>query len=79
MVLTRVYRGSQAFPKFLNDFKTGQRKFYPKDFPNHQDGLQRLAIKYITANYQFAGHRPVLELLRATPGAVPSRIAQCWD
>ncbi|MCB2181954.1 MAG: hypothetical protein KQH63_08005 [Desulfobulbaceae bacterium] len=79
MVLTKIYRGTQAFPSFLNDFKTGRKKFYPGDFPDHQDALKRLGIKYITVNYQFAGHKPVLELLRASPGAVPSRIVTCWD
>ena len=79
MVLTKQYRGSQAFPRFLNDFKTGRKTFYPKDFPEHKNALQRLGIKYINVNYQFAGHKPVLGLLWASPGSVPTRIAQCWD
>ena len=79
MVLTKVYRGNQAFPSFLNDFKTGKKNFYPKDFPDHRSSLTRLGIKYITVNYQFAGHQPVLELIKATPGAVPTRIVKCWD
>ncbi|MCP4339040.1 MAG: type VI secretion system protein ImpL, partial [Desulfobulbaceae bacterium] len=79
MLLTKVYRGSQAFPAFLNDFKTGKKNFYPRDFPEHRASLKRLGIKYIRVNYKFAGHQPVLELIRATPGAVPTRIVQCWD
>ena len=79
LILSRQYRGSQAFPRFLDDFKTGQKTFYPNDFPDQKDALQRLGIRYIKVNYQFAGHKPVLGLLRAAPGAVPTRIAQCWD
>ncbi|MEA3546661.1 MAG: type VI secretion protein IcmF/TssM N-terminal domain-containing protein [Thermodesulfobacteriota bacterium] len=79
MVLVKQYRGSQAFPRFLNDFKTGRKRFYPKDFPEHRNALQRLGIKYINVNYQFAGQKPVLRLLRAAPGRVPTRIAKCWD
>ena len=79
MVLTKVYRGSQAFPSFLNDFRTGKKNFYPRDFPDQKGSLDRLAIKYITVNYQFAGHQPVVELLGATPGDVPARIVRCWD
>ncbi len=79
LILTKVYRGSQAFPSFLYDFKTGKKTFYPRDFPDQRDALARLGIKYITVNYAFTGNKPVLELIEATPGAVPSRIAKCWD
>ena len=79
MVLTKVYQGNQAFPSFLSDFRTGKKNFYPRDFPNQQASLQRLGIKYITVSYQFTGNQPVLELQGATPGAVPSKVAKCWD
>lgn len=79
MVLTKVYKGNQAFPAFLNDFKRGRKNFYPKDFPEHKSALRRLGIKYITVSYKFAGHKPILNLSRSTPGAVPSRIVGCWD
>lgn len=79
MVLTRVYRGSQAFAAFLNDFRRGKKNFYPRDFPDQQHALKALGIKYITVNYQFTGHQQVLGLTSATPGAVPSRIVKCWD
>jgi len=79
LVLTKVYRGGQAFPAFLSDFRTGKKTFYPKDFPEQQGSLKRLGIQYITVNYQFTGNQPVLQLLGATPGAVPTRIVKCWD
>lgn len=79
MHLVKTYRGNQAFPKFLSEFKTGQKTFYPADFPDHKEALQRLDIRYIKVNYQFAGHELVVGLLRSSPGTVPSRITSCWD
>jgi type VI secretion system protein ImpL len=79
LVLTKMYRGSQAFPAFLSDFRTGKKNFYPKDFPDQRTSLERLGIKYITVNYEFTGNQAVLQLLGATPAAVPARIVKCWD
>ncbi len=79
LTLSKQYRGSQGFPEFLNNFKTGQHLFYPNDFPQDRDALQRMGIKYIKVNYRFTGNRPVLKLLRASSGTVPSRIGQCWE
>lgn len=78
LVLTTVYNGYLGFPRFLNDFKTGQRTFRPDDFPEQAAALKRMRIKNITAKYQFSGHRPVLRFLQASPGSVPQEIATCW-
>jgi type VI secretion system protein ImpL len=79
VVLTRTYSGHNAFPKFLNDFKTGERVFYPKEFPNEEAALQRMGIEFIKARYQFQGHEPILRLLYEAPGAAPRRVVACWD
>lgn len=79
LVLTKTYTGRQAFPAFLADFRTGKKTYYPRNFPEHQNALKLLGIKYITVNYLFSGHQAVLGLRGATPGAVPLRIAKCWD
>ena len=76
--LTKVYSGYQGFPKFLQDFKTGQRTFRRSDFPDQAAALKRMGIKYITPRYQFSGHQKLLQVLRATPGRVPQEIAACW-
>jgi type VI secretion system protein ImpL len=78
LVLTTVYDGYLGFPRFLNDFKTGQRTFRPEDFPEQAAALKRMRIKSITPKYQFSGHRPVLRFLQASPGRVPQEIATCW-
>ncbi|MCP4745888.1 MAG: type VI secretion system protein ImpL [Desulfobacteraceae bacterium] len=79
LILTKNYLGHNAFAKFLNDFKTGQRIFYRKEFPSEEAALRRIGIRYIKAKYQFQGHRPVLGLLYAAPGEPPQKIAPCWD
>ena len=76
--LTKVYSGYQGFPRFLQDFKTGQRTFRPKDFPDQEAALKRMGIQYITPRYQFSGHQNVLKALRASPGRVPQEITSCW-
>ena len=79
LVLTKKYRGYQAFPKFIKDFEKGQHTFMAKAFPDEEPALKRMGIKYITVKYQFKGHRPVLKLLRSVPGRIPRSIATCWD
>ncbi|MBW2638712.1 MAG: type VI secretion system protein ImpL [Deltaproteobacteria bacterium] len=79
IVLTKIYTGYQAFPKFIKDFERGQRTFYVREFPDEKSALKRMGIKYITVKYQFTGHRPVLKLLGSAPGRIPRSIAKCWD
>ncbi len=77
--LVKRYTGYHAFAKFLKDFRTGQKVFYPNDFPDDASSLKRLGIKFVRVNYQFRGHRPVLRLLEMAPKKVPNKIAKCWD
>jgi type VI secretion system protein ImpL len=79
LVLTKVYPGYLGFPRFLNDFKTGQRTFTPADFPEQAGALKRMRIKEITPRYQFSGHDKVLRFLQASPGRIPQEIAKCWE
>lgn len=79
LVLTRRYTGALAFAKFLRDFATGSHKFYPKEFPDKAGALKRLGIKYINVKYELSDHRDAIATLRAAPGRVPLKIAQCWE
>ena len=79
LVLTRRYTGKNAFPRFLKSFSRGRVKFLPSDFPEHQDDLNRMGVKFIRVRYQFKGHQSVIGLLHAGPGRVPTEIVQCWD
>ncbi len=79
LVLTKTYTGYNAFAKFLDEFKTGQRTFARREFPSEEAALRRLGITYIKAKYQFQGHREALKMLYAAPGRPPRKIATCWD
>lgn len=79
LTLTKDYTGNLAFAKFLKDFEKGTRTFYPRDFPAQAAALKRMGIRYITTQYRFAGHRPVLGLFYTGPGRVPEKIVTCWD
>ncbi len=78
VILARRYPGNQGFRDFLKDFQGGSRTFQPSDFPGESEALARLGIKFIRVNYQFAGDRPILEEVKASPGEPPRSIATCW-
>jgi type VI secretion system protein ImpL len=75
--LVKRYTGSYAFPKFLMDFRAGQKTFHREEFPEHETDLKKVGIKYIKANFRFQGNQPVIGLLGSAPGRVPTEIASC--
>lgn len=79
LILTKRYTGYNAFAKFLDDFKTGQKRFSAEAFPNEQAALRRLGISYIRARYHFQGHQEALQMLYTAPGRPPGRIIACWE
>jgi len=79
LVLTKRYSGSLAFARFLQDFKSGQHRFTPDDFPKEKASLRSMKIQYIKVQYRIKGSTPVLDLLASGPGNVPETIASCWD
>lgn len=79
VVLARRYTGYLAFPKFLNDFRKGRRRFYVDEFPEQKPTLKRMGIKYITVTYQLRGHEPVIRLLASGPRELPRNIVTCWS
>jgi len=79
LTLTKQYVGFEGFPRFLEDFRDGQRIFHPEDFPDQKDALERLRIRFIRVQFKFRGNLEVLKLLRMTPDSLPGKIAICWD
>ncbi len=79
LVLTKQYNGYDGFPRFLDDFRDGQHTFYAGDFPDQEEALNRLGIRFIKVKYRFKGNMPVLRLLQSTTGRIPEKIATCWD
>jgi type VI secretion system protein ImpL len=78
-VLAKKYTGSQAFPDFLQDFWGGHRTFYAHEFPDKQEALGGLGIKYIRVNYQFSGDQEVIKQIFSLPEEAPRSIVWCWD
>jgi type VI secretion system protein ImpL len=79
IVLTKKYEGPQAFPNFLQDFGSGSRTFFPREFPSEKDTLERLGIKYIKVVYQFSGDHGEVRQYVALPRQIPRIIAPCWE
>ncbi|QWV95640.1 type VI secretion system protein ImpL [Geomonas oryzisoli] len=78
--LTMRYPGSRGFTEFLRDFPAGRHTFYPRNFPQEKEALQRLGVRFIKVNYQLFGAGDLAaqpaELL---PARIPVKIAECWD
>ena len=79
IVLEKRYNGVHAFPKFLREFDNGSHTFYKENFPNQLASLKRIKVDRIRVRYQFQGEEPVVKLLTASPGKIPTEIAPCWD
>ena len=79
LTLAKTYRGPQAFVDFLDEFRTGRRTFYPKEFPAKRRDLGDLGIRYIRVNYKFRGAGAVLKKFRFSPGEIVRSISHCWD
>ncbi len=74
ITLLKKYEGPMGFPRFLNDFRDGVRKFTPADFPDQQAYLKNLGIQWIELSYGIDNGEPVVDLLRELPEEVPERI-----
>jgi type VI secretion system protein ImpL len=79
LVLTKKYEGPQAFPNFLQDFGSGSRTFFPREFAEEKDKLERLGIRYIQVVYQFSGDHGEIKRYVALPRTIPRTIAPCWE
>ncbi|MCD4721630.1 MAG: hypothetical protein K8S13_17470 [Desulfobacula sp.] len=79
LALVKKIQGPLCFPKFFKAFPNGQRKFIPSDFPDHEDDLKRMGVKFIIAKYKFTGDKSVAKLLRSAPGRIPTEIVKCWE
>jgi type VI secretion system protein ImpL len=79
IVLTKKYEGPQAFAHFFQDFGSGVRTFFPREFPSEKGYLESLRIKYIKVNYQFSGDYEEVRQYVSIPKQIPRSIAQCWE
>ncbi len=77
--LERRWEGQHGFPEFLSEFRTGQQRYRPADFPRHEQILEDYGVEHITVGFRFSGHQPVIAQMTALPTEAPRRIAQCWN
>jgi hypothetical protein len=51
----------------------------PSDFPDHEDDLNQMGVKFIKVKYKFKGKKSVVGLLNKTTGKTPMEIVKCWE
>ncbi len=77
MTLTKAYTGHMGFAQFLSDFKSGYKTFSTDDFPELKMRLTSLGVTSIKVSYRISGAKPVIQLLKKIPSAVPLDIVKC--
>ena len=77
MNLTKTYPGQMGFAQFLSDFKSGSKTFSANDFPELKVRLTSLGVTSIKVSYKIGGAKPVIQLLKKIPSAVPLDIVKC--
>jgi len=77
MNLTKIYPGQMGFAQFLSDFKNGSKTFSAEDFPELKVRLTSLGVTSIKVSYKISGAKPVIQLLKKIPSAVPLDIVKC--
>jgi hypothetical protein len=60
LVLNRVYPGARGMVAFATEFRDGERRFGPDDFPVQRAALDALGVKTISVRYQLGGQLPLL-------------------
>lgn len=79
MVLIKKYRGNTGFPEFLSEIRSGERVYYPDDFPTQMIKLVELDIDQISVRYEIEGHEPLIRLIEVKPLDIPDDIVYCWN
>lgn len=77
-VLEKSYEGPLGFPHFLEDFKTGQKRFSAADFPKFSKQLRESGISFMDVKYQISGQAVLLKSLDTKELEIPRNIAACW-
>ena len=77
VTLNVLYAGENGFLDFLNDFQYGETVFQASDFPDQEAALNKLGVRDITLQYQFAGADELLGSHRAMAGEAPFSAAVC--
>lgn len=77
VTLVKEYPGTQAFPGFVAQFKTGPKGFTQEDFPAQQGYLKGNHVTWIKVNYKVVkGGEPLRQIRASAPLSIPKRIIQ---
>ena len=71
--LFQRYPGPMGLPKFMADFRDGERKFLPSSFPATQKELEDMGVQSIRVSYTFSGGEEVQQLARDTNDSAEAR------
>jgi len=77
--LEKNYDGALGFPHFLEDFKTGQKRFSANDFPSFSQRLKESGISFMDVKYRITGQAPLLKSLTSKQLEIPRTVAACWE
>lgn len=72
--LTYNYSGHYGFPRFLEDFTQGARRFQSSDFPLYEERLAEWGIQYFDLQFGLRGHTDVIQVLTASRQRLPHNI-----
>ena len=78
-VVKKQYPGALGFARFVQEFKDGTTRLPIAQFPEFEDRLAALGIRYFDLNFRFKQHMPMLNRLATSQLATPPIVADCWD
>ena len=76
--IVKEYPGQDGLTHFMEDFKSGKKRFELETFPESFYVLDQFKIRYIDASFILEGAGKLLSSLNQQPPKPPKLIAQCW-
>ncbi|ABM01892.1 conserved hypothetical protein [Psychromonas ingrahamii 37] len=77
-ILEKVYSGDDGVFNFLDDFKSGVKRFELEEFPVYFYELNSYRIEYFDVKLNIKGADRLRQALSIKPPQPPESIAQCW-
>lgn len=77
--LEKIYSGPDGFPRFLDEFRSGSRRFVPEDFPQHEQQLREYGLSSVRVQYNLSGYQELLRRFDVRPSRPPANAAACWN
>lgn len=74
--LVKNYPGHYGFPRFLEEFSQGARRFSRSEFPLYEERLAEWNIKYFDIQFGLRGHTKVIDVLTASRQRLPRYIVR---